>query len=74
MTPLQRATESSITPKSVMKTTVGGCAGCADRGLASERQMAAVMTNNKDWNPGDFPGEANVIRIKLNPPKRFPVY
>jgi hypothetical protein len=36
--------------------------------------MAAVMTNNKDWNPGDFPGEANVIRIKLNPPKRFPVY
>src|SRR6266478_5648401 len=43
MTPLQRATESSSVPKSVMKTTVGGYldAGCsADRKLPRRRSAA----------------------------------
>src|SRR5882724_7184711 len=43
MTPLQRATESSTVPKSVMKTTVGGDldAGCsADRKLPRRRSAA----------------------------------
>src|SRR5713101_3863183 len=43
MTPLQRATESSTVPKSVMKTTVGGYleAGCsADRRLPRRRSAA----------------------------------
>ena len=50
MTPLQRATESSTMPKSVMKTTVGGgCAAvcCARAGLAKESKKAVAATSDK---------------------------
>src|ERR1700686_1233900 len=47
MTPLQRATESSTTPKSVMKTTVGGgCTAdcCAIRVLAPKNVNQTIST------------------------------
>src|SRR3977135_4223396 len=64
MTPLQRATESSRMPKSVMKTTVGGgctAAGCAKRGLATRSKAA----NHKQKGGVDFASGVNVIRIKV---------
>ena len=72
MTPLQRATESSTMPKSVMKTTVGGgwtADGCARRGLASRNKA-----NHKQNIRADFPAGIEVIRIKSNSPKRLLVY
>ena len=53
ITPLQRATESSTTPKSVMKTTVGGafdpasCALATPTMLTSSRTSAAVLRECK---------------------------
>src|SRR5208283_180277 len=73
MTPLQRATESSTTPKSVMKTTVGGgsTADCrARRGIAIRSKKAIHKQNNR----ADFRAGVNVIRIKSNSPERLPVY
>src|SRR5260370_14885859 len=70
MTPLQRATESSSMPKSVMKTTVGGgstAGGCAGRGLATR----SSRTNQKQSLRVDFAAEVNVIHIKPNSPKRL---
>src|SRR5208282_2824215 len=69
MTPLQMATESSATPKSVMKTTVGGgstAACCARSGLAARNSK----TNHKQNIRADFFAGADVIRIKLDSPKR----
>src|SRR5271155_720018 len=70
MTPLQRATESSITPKSVMKTTVGGCTvvgavvaateGCARRGVARKSKRAKHQPSARV----DFAAEVNVVCIK----------
>src|ERR1700675_3216098 len=71
MTPLQRATESSRMPKSVMKTTVGGgCAagGCARTGFASRTKAVAARHNtilNAQNIRADFLALVNVIRIEV---------
>src|SRR6266550_2241384 len=44
MTPLQRATESSTVPKSVMKTTVGGY---LDAGCAAARKPPSTSASSK---------------------------
>src|ERR1035438_4981764 len=65
MTPLQSATESSTTPKSVMKTTVGGgaAAGCARRGPAARSNKAVAATHHTQNIRADFAAGMNVIRI-----------
>src|SRR6266550_3086274 len=70
MTPLQRATESSRMPKSVMKTTVGGgCAAdcCARTGIVARNSR----TSHKQKVRVDFAHGINVILIKSNSPKRL---
>src|SRR5260370_36631025 len=77
MTPLQRATEASAMPKSVMKTTVGGgCTAdcCARTGLTARSKKAAVATHHKQNIRADFPAGVNIVRIKLNSPKGVLVY
>src|SRR6266852_8128937 len=80
MTPLQRATESSRTPKSVMKTTVGGgCTAdcCAATGLATRNKTAAATHNKTRGRQNvraDFPTLVDFIRIESNSPKRLLVY
>src|SRR5208337_4516675 len=69
ITPLQSATESSSTPKSVMKTIVGG--GCTEdccdrRGLATRNK-----TNHKQNIRGDFPAGADVIGMRSNSQKGY---
>src|SRR6266446_2859678 len=70
MTPLQRATESSRMPKSVMKTTVGGgCTAdcCARTGIVARNSRASHKQKVRiDFAPG-----VNVILIKSNSPKRL---
>jgi hypothetical protein len=69
MTPLQSATESSTTPKSVMKTTVGGgwgTDGCARTALAARSKK----TNHRQNIRADFAGGVNVIRMKLQPSEK----
>src|SRR5258708_28598608 len=70
MTPLQRATESSRMPKSVMKTTVGG--GCTAGGCA--RRELAIRSKAANHNTGvrtNFAAEVNAIRIKSIPPRKL---
>src|SRR5437868_1437670 len=70
ITPLQRATESSRMPKSVMKTTVGGgCAAdcCARTGIVARNSR----TSHKQKVRIDFAPGVNVILIKSNSPKRL---
>src|SRR6266481_873914 len=73
MTPLQRATESSTVPKSVMKTTVGGDldAGCsADRKLARRRSAANPLKSLR----ADRRRCGSTKNIDRNTPKRLLVY
>src|SRR3977135_2701212 len=78
MTPLQRATESSRMPKSVMKTTVGGgcmAGGSARRGLAIRSKVVAARHNqtlNEQNIRADFLAGVNVIRIKVEFSERIP--
>src|ERR1700675_770585 len=70
MTPLQRATESSRMPKSVIKTTVGGgctAGGCSRRGVVAR----SSRTNHKQTIRIDFAAGVGVILIKSNSPKRL---
>ena len=52
ITPLQRATESSRTPKSVMKTIVGG--GCGAAVWAGRLAVKSSRTNQRLSARGDF--------------------
>src|SRR6267378_1054020 len=78
MMPLQRATESSRMPKSVMKTTVGGgCVAdcCAGRGVATRSTIVAATHNKTRCEQNiraDFLAGVNVIRIKVEFSERIP--
>src|SRR5271166_3385370 len=68
MTPLQRATESSTTPKSVMKTRVGGCCW-AGSGPAANKKRGIAVTHHKQRIRARFAAWVRVIRIALTPEK-----
>src|ERR1039458_6211747 len=66
MTPLQRATESSTIPKSVMKTMVGG--GCWAEFCARTELATRNKQTNHRQNIRDSVAGGNVIRIMSNSP------
>src|SRR4029077_15188952 len=69
MTPLQRATESSTVPKSVMKTTVGGyldAGWSADRKLPISRSAANPLKSLR----ADRRGCGSTKNIDRNTPKK----
>src|SRR5271166_917871 len=69
MTPLQRATESSTMPKSVINTTVGGWP--ADGGCAMKRVAARNKQRRHKQNiPFKLPAGVDVIRIETKPPEK----
>src|ERR1019366_1141840 len=64
MTPLQRATESSTTPKSVMNTMVGG--GCTADGCAGSGFATRNKANHRQKIRDDFLAGTDFIRIELS--------
>src|SRR5271163_2477808 len=69
ITPLQRATESSTMPKSVMKTTVGGgctAGGWARSGIATAKDKAICKQNTRADFFAEVNGEVNLVCIESN--------